>query len=354
MPATLRPLYECNVVRVLSFHATYACRHAGACCESGWPIPVEADRLELIQRAIDAGTIRGGRAPGAPFEYPPDAPVETPARLAMTHGACVFRSDAVCEIHRAIGHHALPLACRQFPRVSLLDPRGVSSVTLSHFCPTARALLSESTQPVAIISNVPVFPVDAEYVGFDARAAMPPLLRPDMLMDWDSWWRWENRAVDLVANQSASSDEGLARLRIAVEHVRSWQLEEGALIDRIEEAFELASARPIAAPPWSRAEIACRITEVFDAVPHDLERPEPSCTETTRVEIIRLLAAHAFANWTAHVGQGLRTWLRSLEAVDALIASGFDVAQVDLLLRHLADPAELAKIWGEAERQERS
>jgi hypothetical protein len=74
---------------------------------------------------------------------------------------------------------------------------------------------------------------------------------------------------------------------------------------------------------------------------------------TPTAEITRVLAAHAFANWTAHMGRGLRTWLRSLEAVHASIASGFDVAQVDLLLRHLADPAELARAWSEVERQER-
>jgi hypothetical protein len=62
-----------------------------------------------------------------------------------------------------------------------------------------------------------------------------------------------------------------------------------------------------------------------------------------------MLAAHAFANWTAHQGEGLRTWWRSLEAVHVLLSAGVGVQQTDLLLRHLADPQALARAWGSAE-----
>jgi hypothetical protein len=87
----------------------------------------------------------------------------------------------------------------------------------------------------------------------------------------------------------------------------------------------------------------------MEAIPGDLDRPSPSGTATAPAVARRLLAAHAFANWTAHLGRGLRTWHRSLEAVSALLASGYDVRQTDLLLRHLADPSELAEIWSRAE-----
>jgi hypothetical protein len=60
------------------------------------------------------------------------------------------------------------------------------------------------------------------------------------------------------------------------------------------------------------------------------------------------LAAHAFANWTAHLGQGLRSWLRSVEAAYVLV-NELGVRQTDLLLRHLADPNELARVWSRAE-----
>ena len=74
---------------------------------------------------------------------PADAPPETPALIATVDRVCVFYTGAPeggCAWQSALGHDALPLACRQFPRIALLTPCGVS-LTLSNYCPTARALL---------------------------------------------------------------------------------------------------------------------------------------------------------------------------------------------------------------------
>jgi Fe-S-cluster containining protein len=135
-------------VRVLSLHAPYRCRHAGACCTSNWPIPIEADRLSSIRAALATGRLQpavGDRE--SAVRVAPDAPAETPAILGRADHDCVFydRSPAAaagrCRIQSVLGHEGLPLACRQFPRVSVHDPRGVS-VTLSHYCPTAAGLLT--------------------------------------------------------------------------------------------------------------------------------------------------------------------------------------------------------------------
>ena len=67
------------------------------------------------------------------------------------------------------------------------------------------------------------------------------------------------------------------------------------------------------------------------------------------LELRHFLAARAFANWTAHLGRGLRAWLRSIEAAYALVQSGHGIRQADLLLRHLADPRALADRWSAAE-----
>ena len=61
------------------------------------------------------------------------------------------------------------------------------------------------------------------------------------------------------------------------------------------------------------------------------------------------LAAHVFANWTAHLGEGLRTWLRSIETVLFLLEVGWTMPEVDLWLRHYADPRLLARVWSKAE-----
>ncbi|HKW00788.1 MAG TPA: hypothetical protein VJN96_13265, partial [Vicinamibacterales bacterium] len=167
------------MVLSLSFHGAYRCRHSGACCTSNWPIPVEADRLARLRAAIATGALVSPRgiASAALFETMDPASSETPAVLGVEDHACVFFDAAhgrLCAVQRALGHDALPLSCRQFPRVSLRDPRGVS-VTVSHYCPTAASLLG-SPEPVTIVRNAPAFPASAEYSGLDATDALPPLL----------------------------------------------------------------------------------------------------------------------------------------------------------------------------------
>src|SRR5262245_11543308 len=182
-------------VRVLSFHAPYRCQHAGACCTSNWPIPIEADRLIAARAALATGRLRPTLIDPPAFDSPAHAPAEAPVLLGRDGHRCVFYDSGSvdgagrCRIHGALGHDALPLACRQFPRVSVHDPRGVS-VTLSHYCPTAAALL-DSQDALAVLTNASAFPPTGEYIGLDATAGLPPLLRPDMLMDWESWWEWE-------------------------------------------------------------------------------------------------------------------------------------------------------------------
>jgi hypothetical protein len=69
---------------------------------------------------------------------------------------------------------------------------------------------------------------------------------------------------------------------------------------------------------------------------------------------LRFLACHAFASWTAHLGSGLRTWLRSLETVVFLLENGWTIREIDLWLRHYADPRRLAASWSAAELHDRS
>jgi hypothetical protein len=228
--------------------------------------------------------------------------------------------------------------------VSVLDPRG-TSVTLSHYCPTAAGLLeshAEGPDAAAILLNVRAFPPAAEYVGLDARDALPPLLRPDMLMDWESWWECERLSVELLATADTAAD-GLARLRAAVHDVASWSPADGALIDRVATAFR-HGRRSAASVPGAHL-----VAAVHDVIPSDLA-PPPVMAEGPPSEHVRcrFLAAHAFANWAIHLGTGLRTWLLSIEAAAALIDAGLGIRAADLRLRHLAETralcAALAKL----------
>jgi hypothetical protein len=226
----------------------------------------------------------------------------------------------------------------------VVDPLG-ASVTLSHFCPTAAALL-DSHAPVRIVDDAPAFPPDGEYVGLDARASLPPLLRPNLLMDWDAVSLWERLSVALITTDAASTVDTLARLHAIVDDVRGWRPGDGPLATRIETAFTTAHRHEGHAPSATKL-----ITDVLDAVPPELRTSDAAPHEPRPQEHVvrRFLAAHAFASWTLHMGRGLRTWLRSLEAADALLSSGYGVRGADRLLRHLADPAALARHWSRAE-----
>ena len=334
-------------VRCLTVHARYACEHSGACCTSGWQIPIEADRLTAIAAAVDYGRLVAPSLSRPLWIQPANAPAATPAELRFDDRGCVFyemRNGGRCRIHRVLGHEALPLACRQFPRVSVVDPRG-ASVTLSHFCPTAAGLL-DGRASIGITSEPPAFPAGTEIVGLDVRTSLPPLLAPNMLMDWEAWWEWERRAVDTIAQPDRTPGEALAILSGVVEAVRAWTPTDGSLMARIDHAFgrTLEAAPRVEGPTLESA-----LSDTLAAIPGDL-RPEqvdhagpPSVTAARA-----FLAAHAFANLTAHLGLGLRSWLRSLEATLALVNS-LGVRQTDLLLRHLADPNALARTWSRVE-----
>ena len=326
-------------VRSLSIHRDYACRHAGACCTSAWTIPVEPDRLARMSAALATAQLRTVEdARGTdPFVPADDQRPDAPALISVVNHACVFYdrgAHAHCRVHASLGHDALPLACRQFPRVTLRDPGGVS-ITLSHYCPTAAALLLRD-EPVSIVDAPAAFPSTGEYVGLEASDALPPLLRSGMLMDWPSWWRIEALAVDLLANSPYSGIDAVAALGDAVDRLEGWHPADGPLIDRVRTSF--ADARPRPRPPGVSPD------DIIAAIPEDLRstRPAPSGATVPDRVLKRFLAAHAFANWAIHLGPGLRAWYRSIEAAQCLIGAGHDVRQADLVLRHLAEPNYLA------------
>jgi len=350
---------ECTPVFSLSFHADYSCHNRGACCTAGWPIPVESAQADALNRGRRDGRLQLEVSAQTPL-FQDDNDSERPRVLNLVDGACVCYArpgpgdPGRCHVQRALGHAALPLACRQFPRVTLVDPRGVF-VTLSHYCPTAAEMLARPGGPGSedrILESPAGFPRGGEYEGLDARANMPPLLRPDMLMDWESWSLWEQLSVEHLARGAASASASLAGVRAAVEIARTWSPARGPLAAHLTSAYGAATG-----PRDSHArDDQRRLAEVLSAIPPDVRdrfaAPRlASHAHTVTADAVRrrFLAAHAFANWTAHLGLGLRTWLRSLESADALVSLGLGIDGADLLLRHLADPAALARTWSAAE-----
>jgi hypothetical protein len=274
------------------------------------------------------------------------ATADIPSLLRVVAGRCVFYArdaNGSCAVQRALGHDALPLACRQFPRVCVLDPRG-ASVTLSHYCPTAAGLLSGDGLAVIEI-NVAAFPAGGEYVGLDARDALPPLLCRDVLMDWKSWWALERAAVGILANGRGTPAESIARLARAVLDVQTWRPGGEPLIDRVRDACARAVAGDVMPAATDGAMRDQTVNRVLAAMPDDVRPSDARTITATRTSddvARRFLAAHAFANWAIHLGEGLTAWIRSIETAWLLLDAGLDVRTADLWLRHLADPTALA------------
>jgi hypothetical protein len=361
-------------VYALNVHADYACRHSGACCTAGWNIPVEPANVALL----------GGEW------LLPDA-----------SGACPKHDRAAhrCRVHRDHGEAALPDSCRHFPRRSLIDPRG-TFVSLSHFCPTAASLLLDSDAPLAIVDTPAAFPQDRTYDGLDARQGWPPLLRPDVLFDFQSFDLWEQFLVATLGSPVGDVSTALITIADAAERLRDWPVERGPLVEWTASALNpsLASA-PVralatsdatmthdaadAAWRYERLNRADAFQAVCGTVPHGLSAPElpehldewdaawvASQWSGHSRAVRRFLCAKAFGSWTSYQSRGIRTQVAELfvaatilrvECVRACARAGRSldretlldaVRMTDWLLVHLVDREHLMTWLGRAEIDE--
>lgn len=275
------------MARCLDFHASYRCRHAGACCQAAWTIPFED------------GTIAA----------------------RDTHGGCSFfdATTNLCAIHGTHGMQALPVTCRMFPRIVLHDVRG-TFISLSHFCPTAARLLFDAAGDAAIVEAPQPLAGVGELDGLDARGDWPPLLRAGVLMDPDSYGEWERRAVSLLTAGDASPEDALGGLEETTARLTAWKPATGALLDAVHAAFEGVASGT--GPRRAGADAAVK----------------------------RWLAARLFGAWTAYQGAGLAATLRYLRAClqtftrerdadgDALEA----IRRSDLRILHGSAPIDLS------------
>lgn len=234
-----------------------------------------------------------------------------------TSGACVFYDtdrDRLCRIQRDAGVELMPAACRNFPRVTLRDRRGVF-VTLSHFCPTAARLLLNADDIRAIPAPSSIS-LDGAVEGLDATGVLPPLLRPGMLADLDGYSAWEREGLAVLNDREYSAPAAVQVIGAATVDACGWSPGDESLATWVTKAFE--RARTIGNPD-PRAE-----RSAFD-------RP-----------IKAFLAAHLFASWAGYQRGGLAAVVQSLEAALALVGERIAdeetfiaaVRSADLQLRH--------------------
>jgi Fe-S-cluster containining protein len=365
-------------IRVLAVHADYGCRHTGVCCESGWDIPVEPEVEDGLRRAMGEGRLGTTSA----FREVPGLPHG--ARVVLRtdeQGRCVFLEAGrgnLCAVHRTLGPGALASACRDFPRVVVADPRGVS-ITLSHFCPTAATMLFRSGDgepapggedpQLRVVEGAPALPTSWPYEGLDARQALPPLLRPGVLSSWQAHERWEAHQLATLAREGIAPESAIGALAAQAEALRRWTPRDGPFdryLDRVLDG-PTEPALPPVAPEEAWGQVSAAVPSRYRVEPPppglagaDDRWVEPRWHVLAR-PIRRWLAARAFASWLSLQGDGLRTAVLGLrlacgvlrvEAVrgcqaaerplDAALLTEA-VRRADLVLVHLVDPAALAR-----------
>jgi hypothetical protein len=240
--------------------------------------------------------------------------------IARRRDACVFyepRASGSCAIHRQLGERYLPSSCRHFPRVALLDPRGVS-ITLSHYCPTAARMLFRTDIRLEIVEDPPGFPPDFPYEGLDARDVLPPLLRPGLLWDLAGYSRWEHEAVALLARDAVAPEGALDCLHRAAVEIERWSPQRTALAEHVSAAFRTAAPGAAATSRWG------------------LDAPV----------VNRYLAARLFASWVPYRSGRLVDLVKDLMTTHERLTAAARrkelleaIREVDLLVVHGREPS---------------
>ena len=366
----------------LTIHARYQCRHAGACCQN-WTVQAEPRVVQLVeQRGIRRSGVNG---PLFVSSINPD--LSGAMDVARdNNGSCVFfeqNGQRLCVIHRDAGVEALPSACRHFPRKFLRDARG-TFVSLSHFCPTAAALLL-GEHPLGVAEAMPPLMLEEPVEGLDARDSLPPLLRPEVLCDLEGYDAWERASIAVLGRKDQSWQAALDHIGAATERVRDWRPGTStSLAQHVASAFAAESdwiPRPGSGPPERDPTSRARFTQeqlvalvwqlARGRVPDDIQ-PIDGLEDRWRERVGRtvegydavmknFVAARLFGNWIAYQGRGLRSVVQWGLAAAALVrhhllrraldsgrSPGADdvmeaIRMSDLILLHVIDTQAFAR-----------
>ena len=329
-------------------------------------MPVETD-------VVAAVSARFASDDPARFFYLTTDPRDEPLLRTAADGACVFFDAAhgrLCRIHRSLGENGLPSACRQFPRITLRDARG-TWITLSHFCPTAARLLF-TPAPLHIVSAPDRISLAGAAEGLDATAALPPLLRPGMLMDQEGYSAWEQMSVELLGSRGSDAREALAAVEEASRTIREWSPGGETLRALVTRTMARATGSTVADDPSTDAR---RHALAVASVPRALVRTEETAGRARRSDVAlilhdfdavirKYLASKLFASWWAYLGLDLMGVVEAIhvhravlhtriarrleihDAPDEIVLQA--IRDTELLMAHKSDSRRLARLIAQA------
>lgn len=347
--------------------------------------------------AIDEAVVRGRvwTVDGRPnwLDDTAGSPADVAGTFRQIDGGCVFHAPAApmtvsatardrsCAIHAGLGHSALPSSCQHFPRVCLIDDRGVR-VSLSHYCPTAASMLVDGDGPVTVVAGPPAVPGRGVPEGLDARDGLPPRLSEEVLTDLDGAARWERHVIATLAGTTCEPtvERALARLTADARRLAAWRPAANTpLADAVADvaahpAVDLDDVAgslgdPSTWPAWfAIAAETCQDAWSVEApanVAHLDARYVASHCAAHAGPVGRYLAAKAFGSWIAYQADAAVTLVRWLTLCHAVLrvecaracgAAGRPldrdllvqaIRQADLLLVHYGDSLAIARALGD-------
>lgn len=347
-------------VRLLALHAPYQCRHRGVCCREPWAIPVDRVRHRRIADAALAGRLRLPHASVDLFAAAPGVDDDADLVVGRCGGECVFLEPGqlgLCAIHRDLGHEALPTACRHFPRVVVLDPRGVS-LSLSCVCPTVAGLLYDAAPEWhQVVHEGPVVLPGMQWEGLDARDTLPPQVSETRLWDWDAMTAYELQTLNALSTHAP--EQALAVVAGAT--ARLEHDSQGSLEALVETAFRAPA--PAAHEPDVDALVRLAVASSPGADP-DAWAPGADAAAAAEFwlrhqpQVSRYLASRVMASAVVYHARSARVWSSWLQTAYAVLRRSVDLelragdadrrlfaaalARADRLLVHGIDAGRLA------------
>jgi len=222
--------------------------------------------------------------------------------------------------------------------VAVTDDTG-TYVTLSHFCPTAAAMLFRHGTELGLVEAPASFHSVLEYEGLDARGVLPPLLRPGMLMDLEAHHAWERHAIGVFGDEAHTPESALEQLAADAREIAAWQPGHCSLAERLAALSLESRSAPVPTtddargaglqPCGTAAELHKLVRGCVpaglgpDQAPIDLARTDVELVElgwrTFATPIKRYLAAKAFASRIPWQGRGVQTTVAALRTARAVL-----------------------------------
>jgi hypothetical protein len=184
----------------------------------------------------------------------------------------------------------------------------------------------------------PPLMIDEPIEGLDARDALPPLLRPDVLCDPDGYDAWERASIATLDRPDLTWQAAVAWIASATDRARAWRPGHATLAACVTRAFA-EDPQPVAQALSDEQLIRLVWRSGDDCLPLEgralaafedlwLRQAADGFAQFDR-PMKNFLAARLFGTWIAYQGRGLRSIVNWMRAAGALVRHHFLIRVLD-------------------------